>query len=63
MDNLDFFGDPLINNELVQKTTFGEIDPITHLPFDFSNLSKEEKEKVQENYLNKKRKYNDDISK
>jgi len=63
MDNLDFLGDPEIKSELVQKTTFGEIDPITHLPFDFSNLTKEEKEKVQENYLSKKRKKDDDISK
>ena len=63
MDNLDFLGDPEIKSELVQKTTFGEIDPITHLPFDFSNLTKEEKEKVQENYLSKKRKKDDDLSK
>ena len=63
LDNLDFLGDPQIDSEIVQKTTFGEIDPITHLPFDFTNLTKEEKEKVQENYLNKKRKMNDDMSK
>ena len=61
LDNLDFLGDPDVDSETVRKTTFGEIDPITHIPFDFSNLTKEEKEKVQVNYLNKKRKLDDDI--
>ena len=57
LDNLDFLGTTDVENEIVMKTTFGEIDPITHLPFDFSNLTPAEKEKVQENYLKKKRKF------
>ena len=55
MNNLDFLGTTEVDEDLVKKTTFGEIDPITHLPFDFSNLTQEEKENVQENYLKKKR--------
>ena len=55
-DNLDFLGTTDVDEDLVKKTTFGEIDPITHLPFDYTNLTQEEKEKVQENYLKKKRK-------
>ena len=55
MNNLDFLGTTEVDEELVKKTTFGEVDPITHLPFDFSNLTQEEKENVQENYLKKKR--------
>ena len=55
MNNLDFLGTTEVEEDLVKKTTFGEIDPITHLPFDFSNLTQEEKENVQENYLKKKR--------
>lgn len=56
LDNLDFLGTTDVEEEIVQKTTFGEIDPITHLPFDYSNLTQAEKEKVQENYLKKKQK-------
>ena len=56
LNNLDFLGSTDVDSDLVYKTTFGEIDPITHLPFDYSNLTQEEKEKVQENYLKKKRK-------
>ena len=56
LDNLDFLGTTDVEEDIVEKTTFGEIDPITHLPFDYSNLSQAEKEKVQENYLKKKRK-------
>ena len=56
LDNLDFLGTTDVEEDIVIKTTFGEIDPITHLPFDYSNLSQAEKEKVQENYLKKKRK-------
>ena len=56
LDNLDFLGTTDVEEEIVQKTTFGEIDPITHLPFDYSNLTTAEKEKVQENYLKKKQK-------
>ena len=56
LDNLDFIGTTDVEEEIVQKTTFGEIDPITHLPFDYSNLTQAEKEKVQENYLKKKQK-------
>ena len=55
LNNLDFLGTTEVPEDLVKKTTFGEIDPITHLPFDFSNLTQEEKENVQENYLKKKR--------
>ena len=55
MNNLDFLGTTEVDEEMVKKTTFGEVDPITHLPFDFSNLTQEEKENVQENYLKKKR--------
>ena len=55
LNNLDFLGTTEVSEDLVKKTTFGEIDPITHLPFDFSNLTQEEKENVQENYLKKKR--------
>ena len=55
LNNLDFLGTTEVDEDLVKKTTFGEIDPITHLPFDFSNLTQEEKENVQENYLRKKR--------
>ena len=55
INNLDFLGTTEVDEDLVKKTTFGEIDPITHLPFDFSNLTQEEKENVQENYLKKKR--------
>ena len=55
LKNLDFLGTTEVSEDLVKKTTFGEIDPITHLPFDFSNLTQEEKENVQENYLKKKR--------
>ena len=55
LNNLDFLGTTEVDEDLVKKTTFGEIDPITHLPFDFSNLTQEEKEYVQENYLRKKR--------
>jgi len=56
LNNLDFLGTTDMDKELVSKIIFGEVDPITHLPFDFSNLTQEEKEKVQENYLKKKRK-------
>ena len=56
LNNLDFLGTTDVDNDLVLKIIFGEIDPITHLPFDYSNLTQEEKEKVQENYLKKKRK-------
>ena len=56
LNNLDFLGSTDVDSDLVYKTTFGEIDPITHLPFDYSNLTQEEKEKVQENYLKRKRK-------
>ena len=56
LDNLDFLGTTDVEEEIVRKTTFGEIDPITHLPFDYSNLTQAEKEKVQENYLKKKQK-------
>ena len=55
LNNLDFLGTTEVDEEMVKKTTFGEVDPITHLPFDFSNLTQEEKENVQENYLKKKR--------
>ena len=55
LNNLDFLGTTEVDEDLVKKTTFGEIDPITHLPFDFSNLTQEEKENFQENYLRKKR--------
>jgi exonuclease-1 len=55
LNNLDFLGTTEVDEEMVKKTTFGEVDPITHLPFDFSNLTQEEKESVQENYLKKKR--------
>ena len=56
LNNLDFLGTTDMDKDLVSKIIFGEVDPITHLPFDFSNLTQEEKEKVQENYLKKKRK-------
>ena len=55
LNNLDFLGTTEVDEEMVKKTTFGEVDPITHLPFDYSNLTQEEKEKVQEEYLKKKR--------
>ena len=55
LNNLDFLGTTEVPEDLVKKTTFGEIDPITHLPFDFSNLTQEEKENIQENFLKKKR--------
>ena len=55
LNKLDFLGTTEVDEEMVKKTTFGEVDPITHLPFDFSNLTQEEKENVQENYLKKKR--------
>ena len=63
LDNLDFLGTTDVENDIVMKTTFGEIDPITHLPFDFSNLTQAEKEKVQENYLKKKRKFQNEEDK
>ena len=56
LNNLDFLGTTDMDKDLISKIIFGEVDPITHLPFDFSNLTQEEKEKVQENYLKKKRK-------
>ena len=63
LDNLDFLGTTDVEEDIVEKTTFGEIDPITHLPFDYSNLSQAEKEKVQENYLKKKRKWQNEEDK
>ena len=61
LNNLDFLGTTDVDEDLVKKTTFGEIDPITHLPFDYSNLTQAEKEKVQENYLKKKRKMQHEV--
>ena len=61
LNNLDFLGTTNVDDDLVKKTTFGEIDPITHLPFDYSNLTQAEKEKVQENYLKKKRKMQNEV--
>ena len=61
LNNLDFLGTTDVDDDLVKKTTFGEIDPITHLPFDYSNLTQAEKEKVQENYLKKKRKMQNEV--
>ena len=63
LDNLDFLGTTDVEEDIVIKTTFGEIDPITHLPFDYSNLSQAEKEKVQENYLKKRKLQNEEDKK
>ncbi len=57
MDDLKFLGNVNIDNELVQKIVYGEIDPITHFPFEYNPKYNQFNKNNNNNnkYLNKKR--------
>ncbi len=59
MDDLRFLGNININNDLVQKIVYGEIDPITYLPFEYNPQIYDKKNKNNNfgnnHFLNKKR--------
>ena len=52
-DNLDFLGNINIDENLVKKIVYGEVDPITYKPFEFSKKSWEEYLNFKKNNENK----------